>query len=140
MLQLLANAFFACEKTAEAIDKEGWLHSGDLATMNERGYLNIVGRVKDMVIRGGENIFPAEIEAFLMRHPKVADVQIVGVPDALMGEELVALLRLKPNEDSNEEEMRAHVARISASKKSRSTSVSSLSFPLQRAAKRRSSN
>ena len=96
------------EKTAETIDKEGWLHSGDLATMNDRGYINIVGRVKDMVIRGGENIFPAEIEAFLMRHPKIADAQIIGVPDAFMGEEVVALLRLKPGEDSNEDEIRAY--------------------------------
>ena len=96
------------EKTVEAIDKDGWLHSGDLATMNERGYINIVGRVKDMVIRGGENIFPAEIEAFLMRHPKIADAQIVGVPDKFMGEEVAALLRLKPDEQSDEDEIREY--------------------------------
>lgn len=96
------------DKTAETIDAEGWLHSGDLATMNENGYVNIVGRVKEMVIRGGENIFPAEIEAFLMRHPKVAEAQIVGVPDAFMGEELVALLRLKPDEQADEEEIREY--------------------------------
>jgi fatty-acyl-CoA synthase len=94
------------EKTAETIDADGWLHSGDLATMNAQGYLNIVGRVKDMVIRGGENIFPAEIEAFLMRHPKIAEAQIVGVPDAFMGEELVALLRLKADEQADETELR----------------------------------
>jgi len=68
------------EKTAEAINSNGWLHSGDLATMDARGYVNIVGRLKDMIIRGGENIFPREVEEFLIRHPKVADVQIVGVP------------------------------------------------------------
>lgn len=96
------------EKTTETIDAEGWLHSGDLATMNERGYINIVGRVQDMVIRGGENIFPAEIEAFLMRHPKVADAQIIGVPDAFMGEEVVALLRLKQDESCSEDEIRAY--------------------------------
>jgi fatty-acyl-CoA synthase len=96
------------EKTAETLDGDGWLHSGDLATMNEQGYVNIVGRVKDMVIRGGENIFPAEIEAFLMRHPKVAEAQIVGVPDAFMGEELVALLRLKDDEESDETELREY--------------------------------
>jgi fatty-acyl-CoA synthase len=96
------------EKTDETIDAEGWLHSGDLATMNAQGYVNIVGRVKDMVIRGGENIFPAEIEAFLMRHPKVAEAQIVGVPDAYMGEELVALLRLKAGDEADEAEMREY--------------------------------
>jgi fatty-acyl-CoA synthase len=96
------------DKTAETIDADGWLHSGDLATMNEKGYINIVGRVKEMVIRGGENIFPAEIEAFLMRHPKIAEAQIVGVPDAFMGEELVALLRLKADEQADEAEMREY--------------------------------
>jgi fatty-acyl-CoA synthase len=96
------------EKTAETIDAEGWLHSGDLATMNKDGYVNISGRVKEMVIRGGENIFPAEIEAFLMRHPKVAEAQIVGVPDPFMGEEVVALLRLKTGESAEEEEIREY--------------------------------
>jgi fatty-acyl-CoA synthase len=96
------------EKTAETIDADGWLRSGDLATITSQGYVNIVGRVKDMVIRGGENIFPAEIEAFLMRHPKVAEAQIVGVPDAYMGEELVALLRLKADEQADEAEMREY--------------------------------
>jgi fatty-acyl-CoA synthase len=96
------------EKTAETIDADGWLHSGDLATMNPHGYVNVVGRVKEMVIRGGENIFPVEIEAFLMRHPKVAEAQIVGVPDAFMGEELVALLRLKADEQADEAEIREY--------------------------------
>jgi fatty-acyl-CoA synthase len=94
------------EKTAEAIDAEGWLHTGDLATMNVQGYVNIVGRVKDMIIRGGENMYPAEIEQFLMRHPKVADAQVIGVPDAFMGEEMAALIRLKPGEHLSEEELR----------------------------------
>jgi fatty-acyl-CoA synthase len=96
------------EKTAEAIDAGGWLHTGDLATMNEAGYLNIVGRVKDMIIRGGENIYPAEIEAFLVRHPKIADAQVIGIPDALMGEECAALLRLKPGEIATEDEVRQY--------------------------------
>lgn len=96
------------DKTRETIDSEGWLHTGDLATMNASGHVNIVGRVKDMVIRGGENIFPAEIEAFLMRHPKIAEAQIVGVPDAFMGEEVVALLRLKPDDQVDEEELREY--------------------------------
>jgi len=95
------------DKTAEAIDADGWLHTGDLATMNAQGYIAIVGRVKDMVIRGGENLYPAEIEAFLMQHPKVAEAQVVGVPDAFMGEEMVALLRLRTNEIADEEEIRA---------------------------------
>lgn len=96
------------EKTAETIDANGWLHSGDLATMNREGYVNISGRVKEMVIRGGENIFPAEIESFLMKHPKVAEAQIVGVPDTFMGEEVVALLRLKEGEAGDEEEIREY--------------------------------
>jgi fatty-acyl-CoA synthase len=96
------------EKTAQAIDAQGWLHSGDLATMNAQGYLNIVGRLKDMIIRGGENLSPAEIEQFLMRHPKVAEAQVVGVPDPFMVEEVVALLKLKPGETCSEEEIRQY--------------------------------
>ena len=80
------------ERTAEAIDAEGWLHTGDLATMDTRGYVNIVGRLKEMVIRGGENSFPREIEEFLIRHPKVSDVQVLGVPDKFFGEELLAVI------------------------------------------------
>jgi len=94
------------DKTAEVIDADGWLHTGDLATMNAQGYIAIVGRVKELIIRGGENLYPAEIEAFLLRHPKVADAQVVGVPDPLMGEELVALLKLKPGEQADEGEIR----------------------------------
>ncbi len=96
------------EKTAETIDHENWLHTGDLATMNAEGYFKIVGRVKDMVIRGGENIYPAEIEQFLMRHPAIAEAQIVGVPDPFMGEETVALLRVKPGASVSEDEVREY--------------------------------
>ena len=96
------------DKTAETLDANGWLHSGDLAVMRPDGYINIVGRVKDMIIRGGENIYPAEIEAFLMRHPKIAEAQIVGIPDAFMGEEVCALIRLKPGETVTEDELREH--------------------------------
>ena len=96
------------EKTAEAIDKEGWLHTGDLATMTQEGYVNIVGRVKEMIIRGGENVYPAEVEQFLMRHPKIEDAQVIGVPDATMGEESVAVLRLKAGESPTEEEIRSY--------------------------------
>ncbi|WGL52850.1 AMP-binding protein [Nocardioides sp. BP30] len=83
------------ELTAEAIDAEGWMHTGDLAVMREDGYCNIVGRIKDMVIRGGENIYPREIEEFLYTHPDIEDVQVVGVPDERYGEELCAWIRLR---------------------------------------------
>src|SRR6185312_7117408 len=78
------------EKTAEAVDADGWMHTGDLGTIDADGYGNVVGRIKDMVIRGGENIYPREIEEFLYAHPKVADVAVVGVPDEKFGEELCA--------------------------------------------------
>ena len=78
------------EATDEAIDADGWLHTGDLATVDESGYYKITGRLKDMIIRGGENIYPREIEEFLYTHPKVADVQVIGVPDERYGEEVMA--------------------------------------------------
>jgi fatty-acyl-CoA synthase len=84
------------EKTREAIDAEGWMHTGDLAVMREDGYCNIVGRIKDMVIRGGENVYPREIEEFLYTHPDVEDAQVIGVPDEKYGEELCAWIRMKP--------------------------------------------
>ena len=83
------------EKTAEAIDADGWMHTGDLAVMREDGYCNIVGRIKDMVIRGGENIYPREIEEFLYTHPDIEDVQVIGVPDEKYGEELCAWVKMK---------------------------------------------
>jgi fatty-acyl-CoA synthase len=87
------------EKTAEAIDDDGWMHTGDLAVMREDGYCTIVGRIKDMVIRGGENIYPREIEEFLYGHPDVEDVQVVGVPDEKYGEELCAWIKLREGAD-----------------------------------------
>src|ERR1700722_11984705 len=84
------------ERTAEAIDRASWMHTGDLATLDEDGYCNIVGRIKDMVIRGGENVYPREVEEFLFRHPKIETVQVVGVPDQKYGEELCAWVKLKP--------------------------------------------
>jgi len=86
------------EKTAEAVDAEGWMHTGDLATLDAQGYGNIVGRIKDMIIRGGENVYPREIEEFLFRHPKVEDVQVVGVPDEKYGEEICAWVKLRAGE------------------------------------------
>jgi fatty-acyl-CoA synthase len=84
------------DKTAEAIDAARWMHTGDLATMDGEGYLNVVGRIKDVVIRGGENVYPREVEEFLFAHPDVADVSVVGVPDARYGEELMAWVVMKP--------------------------------------------
>ena len=83
------------DKTAETIDEDGWLRTGDLVTMDDRGYTTITGRLKDMIIRGGENVYPREIEEFLYTHPAVSDVQVVGVPDARMGEEVLAWIQLK---------------------------------------------
>ena len=95
------------ERTAEAVDADGWMHTGDLATLDHEGYGNIVGRLKDMVIRGGENIYPREVEEFLYRHPKVADVTVVGVPDERFGEALCAWIQLKPGEVADADEITA---------------------------------
>jgi fatty-acyl-CoA synthase len=83
------------EKTGEAIDSEGWMHTGDLAVMREDGYCNVVGRIKDMIIRGGENVYPREIEEFLYTHPDIEDAQVIGVPDARYGEEICAWIRMR---------------------------------------------
>lgn len=96
------------EATAKVIDEDGWLHTGDLATMDENGYCNITGRLKDMIIRGGENVYPREIEEFLYTHPKILDVQVVGVPDEKMGEEVMAWVRLKEGETATAEEIREY--------------------------------
>jgi fatty-acyl-CoA synthase len=96
------------EKTAEAIDAARWMHTGDLAVMDEAGYLNIVGRIKDMVIRGGENIYPREIEEFLYSHPAIEDVQVIGVPDAKYGEELCAWVKLRPDQELTAEQVREY--------------------------------
>jgi len=95
------------EETAAAIDRAGWMHTGDLATLDADGYANIVGRIKDMVIRGGENIYPREVEEFLYQHPAVSDVQVVGVPDPKYGEELCAWVRRKEGHEVDGEELRA---------------------------------
>ena len=95
-------------KTAEAIDAARWMHTGDLAVMDEAGYLNIVGRIKDMVIRGGENIYPREIEEFLYGHPAIEDVQVIGVPDLKYGEELCAWIRLRPGTQLDADQVREY--------------------------------
>jgi fatty-acyl-CoA synthase len=94
------------EQTAEAIDASGWMHTGDLATIDEEGYCNIVGRIKDMVIRGGENIYPREVEEFLFQHAKIEAVQVVGVPDPKFGEELCAWIKLRAGDSMAEDEVR----------------------------------
>jgi fatty-acyl-CoA synthase len=94
--------------THAAIDEARWMHTGDLAVMREDGYVNIIGRIKDMVIRGGENIYPREVEEFLYTHPAIADVQVIGVPDAKYGEELCAWVRLKEGLALTEEELKAY--------------------------------
>ncbi len=94
------------EATALAIDSARWMHTGDLAAMREDGYVNIVGRLKDMIIRGGENIYPREIEEFLHAHPKISDVQVIGVPDSKYGEEVCAWIRLREGETATQEEIR----------------------------------
>jgi fatty-acyl-CoA synthase len=96
-------------KTTEAIDQAGWMHTGDLATMDADGFVNIVGRIKDMIIRGGENVYPREIEEFLYAHPDVADVQVIGVPDAKYGEEIMAWVVLRPESSGlTVEDLRAY--------------------------------
>jgi fatty-acyl-CoA synthase len=94
------------ERTAAAIE-DGWMHTGDLGTLDEEGWLRITGRVKDMVIRGGENVYPREIEEFLYTHPKILEVQVFGVPDARFGEEVAAWIQLCEGESADEEEIRA---------------------------------
>lgn len=96
------------EATRDAIDSEGWLHTGDIAVEDEDGYIAITGRMKDMVIRGGENIYPREIEEFLYRHPAIQDVQVVGVPDQKYGEELMAWVILKEGEKLDAKELREY--------------------------------
>ena len=103
------------EATKAAIDENGWLHTGDLARCDENGYYNITGRIRDLIIRGGENIYPKEIEDFIYTHPKVKDVQVIGVPDKQYGEEIMACVILKDNEILTEGELkdyiRAHIAK-----------------------------
>ena len=95
------------EATAKAVDPAGWMHTGDLGVIDDEGYLNIVGRIKDLVIRGGENVYPREVEEVLYQHPAVADAQVIGVPDARMGEEVMAWVVLKEGRTATEEDLRA---------------------------------
>jgi fatty-acyl-CoA synthase len=94
-------------RTGEAIDDQRWMHTGDLATMDSDGYVSIVGRIKDMIIRGGENVYPREIEEFLYGHPDISDVQVIGVPDARFGEEIMAWVKARPGAELSDEDVRA---------------------------------
>ena len=94
------------EATARAVDQEGWLHTGDLGAMREDGYIHLTGRAKDMIIRGGENVYPREVEEYLYTHPKVSEVQVVGIPDERLGEIVLAWIRLKAGESATEDEIR----------------------------------
>ena len=105
-IMVMKGYFNMPQATADAIDADGWLHTGDLATVDEDGYYKITGRLKDMIIRGGENIYPREIEEFLYTHPQIDDVQVIGVPDQRFGEEVMAWVRLKPDADATEESIR----------------------------------
>jgi fatty-acyl-CoA synthase len=96
------------ERTAEAIDTTRWMHTGDLATMDDEGYVNIVGRIKDMIIRGGENVYPREVEEFLYTHPDVSDVQVIGLPDAKYGEEIMAWVKLREGATTTGDELREY--------------------------------
>ncbi len=96
------------EATAQAIDREGWLHTGDLGIMDENGYFKITGRLKDMIIRGGENVYPREIEEFLYTHPLIKDVQVIGVPSLKYGEEVLAFIQVRPGVDLTKEEVQAY--------------------------------
>jgi fatty-acyl-CoA synthase len=106
---LVMKGYYKMEdKTAEVIDEEGWLHTGDLALMDEHGYVKITGRAKDMIIRGGENIYPREIEEFLYTHPDISDVQVYGVPDEMYGEGVAAAIKKKPGSNLTEEDVKEY--------------------------------
>ena len=94
------------DKTTEAIDVDGWMHTGDLGTLDEDGWLRITGRVKDMLIRGGENVYPREIEEFLYHHPKIQEVQVFGIPHSTLGEVVAAWVRLREGETATVDEIR----------------------------------
>lgn len=96
------------EATNEAIDSDGWLHTGDLATVDKEGYFKITGRLKDMIIRGGENVYPREVEEFLYSHPSILDVQVIGVPDKKFGEKVAACIQIKEGHSLSENELKAY--------------------------------
>jgi acyl-CoA synthetase (AMP-forming)/AMP-acid ligase II len=110
----MAGYFDDPDATRRAIDEQGWLHTGDLGTMDERGYLRFTGRLKEVIVRGGENIHPREIEDVLFMHPAVAEVAVVGVPDARWGEQVAAFVRLQHPDAATASELEAHVRALLA--------------------------
>jgi fatty-acyl-CoA synthase len=118
------------EATADAIDSEGWLHTGDLCSMDERGYTKVEGRLKDMIIRGGENIYPRELEELLYKHPTVGEVAVVGLPDERMGEIVGAFLRPAPGESLNREVLFAYLREHLSPQKTPARWVELEEFPL----------
>ncbi|MBR6709711.1 MAG: AMP-binding protein, partial [Clostridia bacterium] len=123
------------EATAQAIDKDGWLHTGDLACCDEDGYYKITGRIKDMIIRGGENIYPKEIEDFIYTHPKVSDVQVIGVPSKAYGEEIMACVIPKEGETLTEQDIKSYVLASMAKHKVPSFVMFVDAFPMNAAGK-----
>ena len=116
------------DKTAASIDADGWMHTGDIGVMAEDGYVNIVGRIKDMVIRGGENIYPREVEEFLSAHPDIADVQVIGVPERSYGEELMACIIPVDGATPDADDRTDSAPARSPTSKCRATSASSTNF------------
>ncbi len=123
------------EATAAAIDEDGWLHTGDLAQRDANGYFKITGRIRDMIIRGGENIYPKEIEDFIYTHPKVSDVQVIGVPDKQYGEEITACVILKEGEKMTEDELKEYIRSHMAKHKTPKYVIFMTSFPMNAAGK-----
>ncbi len=129
--QVMAGYYDRPDLTAATVDQDGWLHTGDLGTMDDRGYVRLTGRLKDMVIRGGENIFPVEIEEVLLGHPDVADAVVVGIPDPLWGERVAAVLRLRPSGGPlSAQLLRAHVRQHLAPAKTPTDWFVAEQFPL----------
>ena len=112
------------DATAKALDSNNWMHTGDLATMDDEGYVAIVGRIKDLIIRGGENIYPREIEDFLYTHPAISDVQVIGVPDDKYGEEVMAWVKVHPDAAVDEEALRPSARNASPTSRCLATSSS----------------
>ena len=118
------------DATAETIDSDGWLHTGDLGTMDKRGYIKITGRVKDMIIRGGENMFPAEIENALLEHPLVTEVAVVGIPDKKWGEVIACFLRTENNQKITASELHDHCRQLLSPQKTPTIWCQTETFPM----------